>query len=193
MTGRVQLFHDGVVRGPYTKTTREYWLRRVLAVQQKVRELGPDDFRTLELISLAELHEIRRIWLYEKHQFDDTLPGIYQKVMEEPFPSPPSDDNLLGADDWQMLRDVCGEDEDFFQLQAGLLDIEREFRGMSRRTGIYVALEERLQASQYASEEEAVAIRQEEERRRKQAIEGRPEPTVVQPGLFEQCDSAAAE
>ncbi|MBI3861179.1 MAG: hypothetical protein HY290_04720 [Planctomycetia bacterium] len=53
-----------------------------------------------------------------------------------------------------MLQEACGGDEELFQLQAGLLDIEREYRGMSRRAGIYEALEDRLRAGQYGGEED---------------------------------------
>lgn len=170
MNGRVQLFHDGVVRGPYSKVARDYWLRRVLQAQQEVRRLGPAEFRDLELISLAELHEIRRIWLYEKHEFQDSLPPIYQAVTGEEFPKPAADDTLLRSEDWEILREVCQDDEQFFQLQSGLLDIERQFRGMARRSGIYEALEDRLRVGQYGSESEALTIRQEQERRREEAI-----------------------
>jgi DNA sulfur modification protein DndC len=190
MNGRVQLFHDGLVRGPYSKAAREYWLRRVLEAQQQARELGPEEFCELELISLAELHEIRRIWLYEKHEFEDSLPRIYEQATGQAFPKPPSDDNLLRGEDWEILREVCGEDEEFFRLQSGLLDIEREFRGMSRRAGIYEALEERLRAGQFASEQEALAIRQEQERRRDEATRTDPShavrPHTKQRTLFEE-------
>jgi DNA sulfur modification protein DndC len=183
MNGRVQLFHDGVVRGPYSRVAREYWLRRVLQAQQDARRLGPPEFRSLELISLPELLEIRRIWLYEKHEFQDSLPRIYREVTGEEFPQPAADDNLLRSEDWEILREVCQDDEEFFQLQTGLLDIEREFRGMARRAGIFEALEHRLRAGQFGSEDEALAIRHEEERRRDEATET-DVPTTVQKVLF---------
>lgn len=185
MSGRVQLFHDGLVRGPYTKQAREHWLRRVLEAQCVAREIGPEDFRDLELISMPELHEIRRIWLYEKHEFDDSLPKLYQEIVKEPFPVTEFDDNLLRSEDWSILQEVCGEDQEFFQLQASLLDIEREFRGMSRRAGIYEALDDRLRAGQYSNEEEALAIRQDEEARRAEAEESQDAPSIVQRSLFE--------
>ena len=47
---------------------------------------GPQEFRNLQLITLEELDEIRRIWLHEKHEFDDSLPRIYEEVTGEPFP-----------------------------------------------------------------------------------------------------------
>lgn len=193
MNGRVQLFHDGVVRGPYSRAAREYWLRRVLQAQQEVRRLGPAEFRNLQLISLAELHEIRRIWLYEKHEFQDSLPRIYQEVTGEEFPKPAADDHLLRSEDWEILREVCQDDEEFFQLQTGLLDIEREFRGMSRRAGIYEALEERLRAGQFGSEEEALAVRHEQERRREEAIRKDKPHGISTPArqrtLFEECET----
>ena len=87
MNGQVQLFHDRTIPGPYTKQWREHWLRRVLEAQQAARQEGPPEVRALQLITLDELHEIRRIWRYEKHEFDDSLPRIYQEATGEPFPS----------------------------------------------------------------------------------------------------------
>jgi len=187
MDGRVQLFHDSTVPGPYKKTWREHWLRWVLEVQQAIRDLGPPEVQEIQLISMDELHEIRRIWLYEKREFDDSLPRIYEEVTGERFPRPASDDHLLRLDDWNILHEICGDDEAFFELQVGLLDIEREFRGMTRRAGIYQALEDRLRACQYASEDEAIAIRQEQEQRRQAANEEQTaqSPLVVQQTLFD--------
>jgi len=75
MNGRVQLFHDSVIRGPYKKDAREYWLRRVLETQTQLREIGPEEFRSIELITMDELQEIRRLWRFEKHEFDDSVLG----------------------------------------------------------------------------------------------------------------------
>lgn len=171
MSGRVQLMGDGsiVVPGPYTKEWREHWFRRVLEAQQIARLEGPPEFRTLQLITLEELHEIRRIWLYEKHEFDDVLPRIYEEVTAEKFPKRGDEGNGLRADDWAILREVCGDDQAFFDLQVSLLGVERRFRGMSRRSGIYEVLEGRLRTGLYGSEEEAVAILGERLKRREQA------------------------
>ncbi len=88
MNGRVQLMGDGsiVVPGPYTKEWRERWLRRVLEAQHSARLEGPAEFRSLQLITLEELHEIRRIWLYEKHEFDDVLPRNLRRGKRRPIP-----------------------------------------------------------------------------------------------------------
>ena len=172
MSGRVQLMGDRVVPGPYTKEWREHWLRRVLEAQQAARQEGPAEFRGLRLITLDELHEIRRIWLYEKHEFDDSLPRIYEAVTGEKFPTRGDEGNALRADDWDVLREVCGDDPAFFDLQVALLGVERQFRGMSRRAGIYEALEDRLRTGLYGSEQEAVAILGERRKQQEHARQG---------------------
>lgn len=174
MSGRVQLMGDGsiVVPGPYTKEWREHWLRRVLEAQHSARLEGPPEFRSLQLITLGELHEIRRIWLYEKHEFDDVLPRIYEEVNGEKFPKRGDEGNGLRADDWAILREVCGDDQAFLDLQVALLGVERQFRGMSRRSGIYEILEDRLRTGLYGSEQEAVSILGERLKKREQARQG---------------------
>jgi DNA sulfur modification protein DndC len=158
MNGSVQLFHDRTIPGPYTKEWRERWLKRVLEAQQSARLEGPEEFRNLKLITLDEMHEIRRVWLYEKHEFDDSLPGIYELVTGEKFPKRGDEGNGLRADDWDLLREVCGEDQAFFDLSVSLLGVERQYRGMSRRAGIFEVLEERLRTGLYGNEQEAVAV-----------------------------------
>lgn len=166
--GRVQLFNGRTIPGPYRKEWREYWLRRVLEVQQGIRRDGPQDMREIELISPAELQEIRRIWIYDKHEYDDSLPAIYSEVTDTEFPAVCADDQLLDKDDWDRLKDICGEDEVFFQLQTELLDIQRQFRGMTRRAGIYDAIEKRLKAAQFANEDEAFETRDAEQKRKQE-------------------------
>jgi DNA sulfur modification protein DndC len=172
MNGQVQLMNNGtVVPGPYTKHWREQWLRRVLEAQQAVHCEGPEEFRTLRLITPEELQEIRRIWLYEKHEFDDALPRIFEEVTGEKFPLRDDDAGGLRADDWALLKELCGEDQAFFELQVGLLGVERQFRGMSRRTGVFRALEERLQTGLFGSEQEAVEVLTERKRREEWSLE----------------------
>ena len=159
MSGRVQLFHDSTVPGPYKKQWREHWLRRLLGAQEEIRRVGPEDVRSIELITLDELREIRRIWLYDKHEFDDSLPAIYEQETGREFPTETADDAVIRREDWELLKDVCGGDNAFFELQRSMLDVERQYRGMMRRAGIFDALTDRLRAGQFESEEEALEVR----------------------------------
>ena len=113
------------------------------------------------------MDEIRRLWLHEKHEFDDSLPRIYEEVMGEPFPRPREEGNALRADDWGLLREVCEGDEVLFDLQVALLGVEQKFRGMTRRVGVIDALEKCLKAAIFEDEEEAVGILTEREQRLK--------------------------
>lgn len=170
MDGRVQLFKGKTIPGPYSKVWRERWLREVLEAQQSIRENGPKEFSKIELISIPEIQEIRRIWMYEKREFDDSLPELYESVTGEELPVVESDDQLLNSEDWQLLNEICGDDPVFFQLQTDLLDVEREFRGMTRRAGIYDAIENRLKAAQFKDEDEAYETRSAEKDRREDLL-----------------------
>ena len=105
---------------------------------------------------MEELREIRRLWVNEKYEFDDSLPGIYQQATGEPFPCSDERDELLGADEWELLREVCAGDALLFDLSTHLLGREREYRAMSRRIGIYTALEATLNTRGYLTKEEAI-------------------------------------
>ena len=59
-----------------------------------------------------------------------------------------------------------------FQLQADLLDVERQYRGMSRRAGVYDALMKRFKAGQFKNEEEALEIKRSEKQRLEAAETG---------------------
>jgi len=149
--GQVQLYERNIegeisvepIPGPFTKESRENWLRRILQGQIEIRKKSPPDMGEITLITKGELSEIRRIWLEEKHEFDDSLPRIYEEVTGESF----ENDNLsrinplLGEDEWGILLDICGEDEMYLELMAKLLDTERQYYTKSRRVGIYEAIE----------------------------------------------------
>ncbi len=168
LRGNVQLFERNVgegktsiepIPGPYTKEWREHWLRKVLEAQVQVRNTAPEEFKDITLITTEELSEIRRIWLEEKHEFDDSLPGIYQEVTGETFNDPRSvaDDNkIIGNDEWETLKEICGEDEMYFELMTKLLDTERQYHIKSHRRGIYQGLEKCFETSS-RSKEEAIA------------------------------------
>jgi DNA sulfur modification protein DndC len=159
--GKVELFernNKGTVSvepipGPYTKYWREYWLRQVLAAQVRIRRNAPPEMQSTILITQEELSEIRRIWLEEKHEFDDSLPRIYEEVMGEPFQDTRIDEKkLLGSDEWSILEEICGEDAMHLELMAKLLDTERQHAIKSRR-GVYENLEKCFATSSRSREE----------------------------------------
>jgi DNA sulfur modification protein DndC len=104
------------------------------------------------------MSEIRRIWLEEKHEFDDSLPRIYEEVTGEPFQDsrPSAEKGRLGIDEWTVLTEICDEiydgDKMHLELMARLLDTEHKFHAKSRR-GIYESLEKCINISSRSRED----------------------------------------
>ncbi|MCW6035148.1 DNA phosphorothioation system sulfurtransferase DndC [Spirulina subsalsa FACHB-351] len=162
--GRVELFERNVngeisvepIPGPYTKYWREHWLRRVLQAQETIRQTAPDDMKDIILITTEELSEIRRIWVEEKYEFDDSVPRIYKEVTGKTFvdPRPGADDHsILGPDEWATLADICGEDAMHLELMSKLLGTERKYYTKARRSGILGDLEKCFETSSRSKEE----------------------------------------
>lgn len=157
MNGLVQIFNGRNIPGPYTQTSREHWLRRVLEAQTWIRRNAPENVRNIELITLPELHEIRRVWVTEKHELEDSLPRIYKEATGETFPLEKLDANLIfGAEEIEILKEICGDNQIHFELSRELLGIAQRFRTQSRRAGLYDALERTLKRNFYTSETDAV-------------------------------------
>lgn len=171
MNGAVQLFHDKPIPGPYTQEARERWLTRLLEAQAWIRAHGPDYVRSLELITLAELEEIRRIWVVDKHEFEDRVPAIFETVMSVPYPGPPLNEHLpLGPDTAEILRSVTGDDRLHFELVRELLDIEQRHRAQARRAGLFESLEKALRRGFYDDEADAIT----RAHQRREALEHTP-------------------
>ncbi|WP_338767803.1 DNA phosphorothioation system sulfurtransferase DndC [Nocardia vulneris] len=172
MNGTVQLFHDKPIPGPYTQTARKDWLKRLLEAQAWIRGNGPEYVRSLDLVTIAELEEIRRIWVVDKHEFEDDLPGIYEAALGQSYPGRPLDEHLpLGADMIESLKEVAGADRLHFELVRDLLDIEQRHRAQVRRAGLFEQLEKALRRGFYDDEEDATA----RAHSRKAAMERKPQ------------------
>lgn len=146
-----------LVHGPYLQHVREHWLRRLLGVQQAIRKTGPEAVRDIELITLPELHEIRRLWVNEKHEFEDNLPAIYEEIIGQPFPGERlSPDLPFGPEELKILADVCGNDRIHYELIREYLDICRRHRVSRRRAGVPAALDRATSRGFYESSEDAL-------------------------------------
>lgn len=144
MSGHVHLYNDRPVPGPYTQDARAEWLRKLLKAQQTVRSNPgvPAAMREIELISLAELQEIRRIWVVEKYEIEDLLPEIYEQALGESFPGKSLDDaQPFGNREMQILKELCDDDDLHFALTRELLEKERTYRTHAKRAGLYSEIE----------------------------------------------------
>jgi DNA sulfur modification protein DndC len=150
LNGKVQFFEgkDGelqLIRGPYLREWRETWLQKLLQAEVQTG---------IPLISIEELKEIRRIWLHEKHELDDSLPQIYQEVTGKIFPV-----NQLTAIqqlELEVLDEVSGGDEQFKSMMISLLSVEFQYGLKRNRKGVLGALNSVIEKQAF-SEEEAVS------------------------------------
>ena len=110
MQGYLQGSYEQLHHGPYLKEWREQWLRELLEKQLEINKYGPKEFSNYELITMPELRCIRRIWVFEKHEFDDSLPRIYEEVIGKPFDDPDwIGSETFGVKEWELLGKVCDE------------------------------------------------------------------------------------
>ncbi len=158
--GTLQGNYGKLFHGPYTKETRDKWLERLLTIQKDINDNGPEDFRNLELIRIEELRVIRRIWVNENHEFDDSVPRIYKKVFGVEF-----DDPLwlhyenFGESEWNLLKTTCNElypeEQLLFEAVYSLIDIENKASGMNQRKGILDEVNSTISKTHYRDEEDA--------------------------------------
>lgn len=160
MTGTAHMFRGRLVHGPYKKEVREEWLRTLLTIQKEIRENGPTDFQSIELITHEELKNIRRIWLDEKHEFDDSLPFIYKEVTGlELEDVSTSIDTVFGKSEWELLKEVCDDlfphEQLLFQTTARIVDIEQKSSDLKKRKGVIANIETQIKRGFFKDEVDA--------------------------------------
>lgn len=161
MKGNIQGNYQKLFHGPYLKEVREEWLEELLMIQKNINENGPEEFADLELIRIPELRAIRRIWVNDKHEFDDSLPRIYERVMGKTFDDPEwMESEAFGQEEWEILKRVCEEnapDEELaFEMMYSLVDVENRSSNLNQRSGILEELEKAVGRTFYKNEEDAL-------------------------------------
>lgn len=161
--GRLTYYNNHLVHGPYTKETREHFLRRLLEVEKLVHEIGPEEIRDIPLITMEELRFIRQIWLDEKHEFDDALPRIYEEVTGKPYADGMiSKNKYFGAAEAELLETVCKElypeEQLLFEMQRALLDTEAKAAAISNKRNVIQHFEKEIEKTFYRDEAEAEQV-----------------------------------
>ncbi|MCP1110890.1 DNA phosphorothioation system sulfurtransferase DndC [Ohessyouella blattaphilus] len=161
MQGYLQGTYGRLHHGPYKKKVREEWLEELLEIQKNINENGPEEFRDLELITIPELRNIRRIWVRDKHEFDDALPKIYERVMGVAFEDAEwIGSEAYGQEEWNLLSKICSKkehknEEQAFELLYSLIDIENQSNSLNQRKGILDSLETCIKHNFYKNEDDA--------------------------------------
>ncbi len=132
--GRIKITNTGKLRyRTYTLAFSRTMVRRLLEVQTEIQAEKPD----FQLISLAELREIRRLWLTERQDWEDSLPNIYEEITGDPVDWERNDIAMPGQMEAELLDELATEHNIPVNLVQKLIDAEWQHYGMGRRATIH--------------------------------------------------------
>lgn len=140
MDGHLLIHNGRLVHGPYLQTQRTKILKELLATQKVVRNAGEEmGYKALELISIEELDEIRRIWVDQKGELEDLVPKIYEEVFCEPYPGKEIEQISLENTDLDLLRMVAEEvdpdaSDELYRLTRSLLAVQYQTQQTYKRS-----------------------------------------------------------
>ncbi|MRR13200.1 DNA phosphorothioation system sulfurtransferase DndC, partial [bacterium] len=139
--GRVQVKRDGKLAArSYTLDASRKMLESLLSIENEMKSEDPG----IELVSREELECIRRIWVYERQDWADSLPGIVATFSAPRGKWPPFDDLGFDAGYLELLDDCAVHREVPAALLKRLLEVERHSRVTSRR-GVHQAVRRTLE------------------------------------------------
>jgi DNA sulfur modification protein DndC len=123
-----------IIRGPFYLWFRQTLLHYLLWTEQRIRTIGPDP--KYEIIKREELERIRQIWRTEEGDWDDSLPGIYDKIYDDIYWRP-DDNNPFNRYDRERLLILSEKYDVPERLVTKLIDLELQTQGMSVRSSIF--------------------------------------------------------
>ena len=159
-----------LVHGPYTQSYREKMLEKLLEAQESIRKNLPSSISEFSILGLDELEEIRRIWVNEKREFEDSVPLIYKRVTGREYPNPELNETTpFRPEDIRLLSEICLDTENktdkadskisdslMFGVLRDILGVQHSYRGAIRRVGLSRELENILELRSFKNEEEAL-------------------------------------
>jgi DNA sulfur modification protein DndC len=108
-------------------------LRNILKIQLEIQRTHPNT----TIISDQELMEIRNLWRNEQNDWADQVPKIYHEVTGGQLDWIEDDISSFTLVEKQTLEKICRKQNIPPGLVIELLDLERQYHGMSRRSDIY--------------------------------------------------------
>ncbi len=163
LNGSLLVHYDRLVHGPYTQSYRAKMLQALLETQLTVNKHLPKGVGTLELITMDELREIRRIWVEDKHEVEDLLPKLYERVFGTPFPvQAVSGVPLLRSSEIDTLRDIsevqAGDSQLHYELLRELITTQAVSKSTHSRAKLLDELDRVMERNAFADAEEALNV-----------------------------------
>jgi DNA sulfur modification protein DndC len=156
MNGKIKAMQKGdnweIIRGPYKFEYQKTLLKKLLEAQKSVREHGPNP--DMMLILPEELFEIRRIWMTQKSDWDDSVAKIYKEVTGQTLDWTKDDLGAFSKEEQDILKKICDAKKLPLRLVTKLIDVEQQMQGMTKRSSVYNRLGEVL-SEDWLTEDEA--------------------------------------
>ncbi len=136
--GELLLTDEGkkkLIWGPFKLDFRMTILEKLLKTQLELQKC-PKGVGTI-LITKEELLEIRRLWLFDEGDWEDSIPQIYQKITGLELDILDNDWAGMGGLELRLLQETCADYNIPVELITELFDTERRQFGMSRRSTIF--------------------------------------------------------
>lgn len=136
--GRVKINNEGKIKyRTYTLDFSKQMLKRLLSTQCRIQKTHP----AFELISREEINEIRRIWITERHDWNDSMPQLYYEAIGKKLPTTFSDVILPTSDELEVLSKLADSEEVPIRLIQKLIDTEWQNYGLFRRSNIHSSID----------------------------------------------------
>ena len=112
--------------------------------------------------------------MFDKHEFEDCLPGIYQEVTGKEFEDPEwIRSQVFEKEEWDILKKLCVQEQEetgeelLFEMMYSLIDIEDRSNSLNQRKGILDSLQNCISHTFYKDESDALQYYQERISRKK--------------------------
>ena len=136
--GRIKITSEGKLRWrTYTLEFSQKMIRKLLETQSTIKAIVPD----FELLSDEELREIRRLWIIERRDWEDTLPGILLETTGRKLHWEKEEINIPGRLEREILSRHAETENVPLALLQKLIDAEWQHYGMFRRSQIHAMIE----------------------------------------------------
>jgi len=162
MDGSLLFFNERLVHGPYLQEYRAQLLRELLKTQKQVSDAEEIQSLNVDLITIEELDEIRRIWVEDKGEIEDLVPIIYEEVFGTEYPGIQRESPTLSTSDLQLLREVCselelgaGDGSERYKMARNLLASFFQAEQTHKRSKLLDQLEKVVKAHAFVNEEDA--------------------------------------
>ena len=129
--------NDGykLIPGAYKQSYRHLLLSELLKAQEQVKASGVNGTSDFQIIRHEELEEIRRIWVEDKNEIEDSLPDIYLTSTGKEFRTKAMFEQKLSKEDIFFLKESIAQSDDdiHYQLIRNLLSTESKYSSSQRR------------------------------------------------------------